>query len=196
MTNLAAVLPAPGAHLQIQEIGIPKPGPHQLLIRNELIALTPFDFKIARLGRYPLQHPTRLDRIPVQYPTIIGSSFGGTIMSVGTEVTGFRNGDRVVVALQKFTNYSNQFGAFQRFVIAGVDTVSKVPDGVDIKIPASLVANLSTVVSLFNGRAGFDRPDLNKNVSANGKKVLVYGGSSSSGSLFIQVCIFLPFFCS
>jgi NADPH:quinone reductase-like Zn-dependent oxidoreductase len=63
---------------------------------------------------------------------------------------------------------------------------SKVAPSVDVQVVASLTGNLPTIVGIFTGRLGFDKPSLEGSVTVKGKKILVYGGSSSVGSLAVQ----------
>jgi Zn-dependent alcohol dehydrogenases len=72
MSHLAAVVSAPKAPLEVQEIETPQPGPGELLIKNELIALLPIDAKIARFAM-----------LPIKYPAVLGNSFAGTVIGVG-----------------------------------------------------------------------------------------------------------------
>jgi NADPH:quinone reductase-like Zn-dependent oxidoreductase len=58
--NLAAVLPAAGSNLVIQERAIPSPGPDEVLIRNRAIAVNPIDWKRQALGLYITSYPTIL----------------------------------------------------------------------------------------------------------------------------------------
>jgi NADPH:quinone reductase-like Zn-dependent oxidoreductase len=72
-------------------------------------------------------------------------------------------------------------------VLVEEGTVSKVPDGVDIEVQATLTGNLSTTVALFTVNAGLEKPRLDGEVPNNkGKKILIYGGTSSLGSLSVQ----------
>lgn len=174
MANLAAIIPAAKAPLEVHEVDIYTPGPHELLIKNEVIAFNPVEFKIAKLGI-----------MPVQYPAILGSTFGGRLEAVGSQVTDFQVGERVV-ASKKFGVEGNQYGAYQRYVIVGDGMVSKLPADIDAAIPASLMMNLTCVVGLFTGRLGLDKPNLDGPAPAKGMKVLIYGGSSSFGSLSVQ----------
>lgn len=176
MANLAAIIPAAKAPLEVREVDLYTPGPHELLIKNEVIAFNPVEFKIAKLGIFPLQ-----------YPAILGSTFGGTIEAVGSQITAdFQVGEKVVVS-KKFGVLGNQYGAYQRYVVVGDVMVSKVPAGVDPAIPASIMMNLTCVVGLFTGRVGLDKPSLDgSKPTAKSTKVLVYGGSSSFGSLSVQ----------
>ncbi|KAH8703570.1 chaperonin 10-like protein [Talaromyces proteolyticus] len=174
MANLAAIIPAAKAPLEVHKIDIYEPGPDELLIRNEVIAFNPVEFKIAKLGI-----------VPLQYPAILGSTFGGRVEAVGSQVTGFQIGERVVVS-KKFGIRDNQYGAYQRYVVVGDIMVSKVPADVDLAIPASLMMNLTCVVGLFTGRLGLDKPSLNGSAPAKAQKILIFGGSSSFGSLSVQ----------
>jgi len=174
MANLAAIIPAAKAPLEVHEVDTYTPGPHELLIKNEVIAFNPVEFKIAKLGSFPLQ-----------FPAILGSTFGGRVEAVGPQVTDFQVGERVVVS-KKFGVVGNQYGAYQRYVLVGDVMVSKVPADIDSAIPASLMMNLTCVVGLFTGRVGLDKPSLDGSVPAKGLKVLVYGGSSSFGGLSVQ----------
>jgi NADPH:quinone reductase-like Zn-dependent oxidoreductase len=174
MSNLAAIIPAAKAPLEVKEVETYKPGPHELLVKNEVIAFNPVEYKIAKLGIFPLH-----------YPAILGSSFGGTVEAVGPQVTKFKVGDKLAAA-KKFGSAGNQYGAYQRYVVVAEETASKIPGSVDVTIPASLTGNLSTVVGLFTGRAGLEKPTVDGPAAANGKRVLVYGGTSSFGSLAMQ----------
>ncbi|KAL5319867.1 hypothetical protein ACEPPN_012925 [Leptodophora sp. 'Broadleaf-Isolate-01'] len=175
MANLASVIASAKAPLEVQEIELYTPGPHELLVKNEVVAFNLVEAKIAKLGIMPLD-----------YPAILGSSFGGTIEAVGSEVTKFHVGERVVVS-KRFGVQGNQYGAFQRYVVVADIMVSKIPDDIDLAVPASLMMNLTCVVGLFSGRIGLERPNIDGSPpTRKNLKILVYGGSSSFGSLSVQ----------
>lgn len=176
MSNTAAILPSPKSSLTISTLPIPDPGPTSLLIRNQLIAFNAIESKIAKLGA-----------VPLDYPSIIGSTFGGTITAVGAQVENFRIGERVVVS-KRFGVKGMQYGAYQQYVIVDDEMVSRVPDGMDFAVPASLMMNMTCVAGLFSGRLGLDLPSLrpNETTSKKDKKILVYGGSSSFGGLSVE----------
>ncbi|KAF2670373.1 GroES-like protein [Microthyrium microscopicum] len=173
--NEAIIIPAAKAPLEIILVETYTPGPKELLIRNEAIALNPAEWKIAKLGIFPLN-----------YPVISGFSFGGTVTSIGSSVTRFQVGDRVAASMYFPPKQGNQYGGYQKFVVVGEETAAKVPDAVDIATGAALTGNLTTVVGIFEGRLGLGKPDFEKGVVGKGEKVLVYGGSSSLGSLSVQ----------
>ncbi|KAK0099703.1 hypothetical protein ONS95_013404 [Cadophora gregata] len=175
MANLAAIITAPKAPLEVREVELYTPGPNEILVKNEVIAFNLVESKISKLGV-----------IPIEYPAILGSAFGGTIESVGSSVTKFKVGDRVVASKKDFAN-GNQYGAYQKYVVVGDLMVSKLPEGMDLAVPASLMMNLTSVVGMFGGKIGLDKPSLDGSTPAKTDvKVLIYGGSSNFGGLSVQ----------
>ncbi|KAF2440166.1 GroES-like protein [Karstenula rhodostoma CBS 690.94] len=175
MSNLAAILPSPKAPLEVHPVPIYVPGPKEILIKNTCIALNAIEAKIAIHNVLP----------HTPYLAILGSTYAGTITALGPSTTSFSIGDRVVVS-KRFDVKGNQYGAFQRFVVCPDIMISRVPDAVDLSVPASLMMNLTCVVGLFSGRLGLGRPRLDGGVAERrGKKVLVYGGSGSFGGLSV-----------
>lgn len=174
MSHLAAIIPAPKAPLVVQKVETPKPGPHELLIKNELVGLLPLDAKLAKAAIFPLQ-----------YPAILGLSFGGTVAAVGADVSGFNVGDRVTTANMDVAA-GDKFSAFQQYVVARAITTSNIPKDIELNVPVSLVGNLGTVVGLFTLSAGLEKPDPEAQVPSKDSKILVYGGTSSFGSLSVQ----------
>jgi NADPH:quinone reductase-like Zn-dependent oxidoreductase len=174
MANQAAIVPSAKAPLEVKSIEKYTPGEGEILVKNEVISFNPVEAKIARLGL-----------LPVIYPFIPGLSYGGTVEAVGQGVTELQAGDKVTVR-RSFAASGNQYGSFQKFVLARSDTTSKLPNGVDLTVAASLIGNLTTTIGLFNVRAGLERPTLADSVPSKNRRILIYGGSSSVGSLSIQ----------
>ena len=178
MSNLAAVIPAAKAPLEVQEVETYKPAPDEILVKNEVIAFNPVEFKIAKLAIFP-----------IQYPAILGSTFAGTVEAVGDKVTKVNVGDKVTV-FKTAPVAENKNGVYQRYVVVKDQTtymISKVPREVGLETPASLMMNLTCVVGLFSGRLGLDKPSFDGPASApKDQKVLIYGGSSQFGSLGVQ----------
>lgn len=148
MANLALVIPSAKAPLEVKEVEKYAPGPDEILVKNEVISLNPVESKIARLAM-----------IPVPYPNVLGLSYGGTVEAIGSNIKRFQIGDKVAVR-KRFTQTGVKYGAYQRYVLAGDDTASKISTGVDLTNAAVLIGNLTTVVGLFGVRLGLDRPDL------------------------------------
>lgn len=129
---------------------------------------------------------SRFEIHPVLYPNILGISFAGVVESVGAGVTRFSPGDNVAVIRAESTLDDARFGAFQQYALAYADSTSKLLPGTTLVAGAATILNLATVTSALTVFLGLDRPALAGSAQHNGKKVLIYGGSSSSGGLAIR----------
>ncbi|KAI9774077.1 MAG: hypothetical protein M1840_005170 [Geoglossum simile] len=149
------------------------PGPGEVVVRNEAIGFNPIDAKIQKYAIFPLN-----------YPAILGTSFAGTITKAGPSVTNLSVNDRV--AVNAGFNVP-RFGAFQKYPLASVKSLGKLPANVSFEAAAATVANLKTIVGALAVYMGLDRPDLDiGRKPLNGKRVLVYGGTSSVGGFAIR----------
>jgi NADPH:quinone reductase-like Zn-dependent oxidoreductase len=124
--------------------------------------------------------------IPIPYPNILGMSFAGTVESVGPDVSDFKPGDRIATIRDGPKAADPRFGAYQQYALASQTSASKLPDGVSLENAATSILNLASVTTAFSLYMGLDRPSLAGKPAANGKKILVYGGSSSTGGLAIS----------
>jgi 2-desacetyl-2-hydroxyethyl bacteriochlorophyllide A dehydrogenase len=79
----AVVVDQPG-HVRVTTVPDPEIGPKDVLVHVEACGICGTDIHILE-GEFP----------PTQYPIIPGHEFGGTIVAVGNDVTGFTTGDRV-----------------------------------------------------------------------------------------------------
>lgn len=89
----AAVLIQPGQKLEIEEVQISSPGPHEVLIRTAACGLCHSDLHFID-GAYP--HPL---------PAIPGHEAAGIVEAVGSEVRTVKVGDAVVSCLSAFCGH-------------------------------------------------------------------------------------------
>jgi S-(hydroxymethyl)glutathione dehydrogenase / alcohol dehydrogenase len=89
----AAVLVAPKQPLEIEELSISKPGPHEVLIRTAACGLCHSDLHFIE-GAYP--HPV---------PAVPGHEAAGVVEAVGSEVRTVKPGDHVVSCLSAFCGH-------------------------------------------------------------------------------------------
>ena len=89
----AAVLIQPGQPLEIEELTISKPGPHEVLIRTAACGLCHSDLHFID-GAYP--HPL---------PAVPGHEAAGIVEAVGSEVRTVKPGDAVVTCLSAFCGH-------------------------------------------------------------------------------------------
>src|ERR1700751_3990487 len=89
----AAVLREVGKPLQIEEVQINKPGPHEVLIRTPAAGVCHSDLHFIE-GSYP--HPL---------PAVIGHESAGIVEQVGSEVRTVKPGDHVITCLSAFCGH-------------------------------------------------------------------------------------------
>jgi NADPH:quinone reductase-like Zn-dependent oxidoreductase len=108
------------------------------------------------------------------------------VVTTGAGVKRFSSGDNVAVIRAESTLSDARFGAFQQYALACADSTSKLLPATTLVAGAATILNLATVASALTVFLGLDRPALTSSAGRNGKKVLIYGGSSSSGGLAIR----------
>jgi NADPH:quinone reductase-like Zn-dependent oxidoreductase len=170
--------------LTFEEVGDPKPRKDQVLIRVRGCALNHLDLWV-RKG------------LPgVALPHILGSDISGEIVEVGEYVSGFKTGQRVLLAPMQFCNRCSKCVAGLQnqcleFTVLGnrVDggncelmavpavNVIPIPDSMDFNAAASVPLVFLTAWHMLVGRADIRM----------GQTVLVLGASSGVGIAAIQI---------
>jgi len=170
--------------LRYEDVPDAKPRKDQVLVRVKACALNHLDLWV-RMG------------LPgVTLPHILGSDVAGEIVEVGEYVTGFKPGQRVLLAPMHFCNHcskcvaglQNQCPEFTvlgnrvdggncELIAAPAVNVIPIPDSLDFNQAASVPLVFLTAWHMLVGRAGI-RP---------GQTVLVLGASSGVGIAAIQV---------
>lgn len=141
--------------------------------------VTPVDGKIQYTALFPLK-----------YPTILGEDVAGEVVAVGSHVTRFKKGDRVMGNAVGFHTHRDDQKAFQAYTILHTNMTCEIPDNISFESAVVLPLGVATAASaLFN-------PDfLNLQLPTEpvqkptGKTLLVWGGSSSVGSNAIQLAV-------
>lgn len=75
--------------LEVKSAPYTNPGPDEIVIKNSAVAINPIDWILQTLG-------TSLAFPWIKYPFVLGSDVAGEVVEVGSEVAGFKTGDRVV----------------------------------------------------------------------------------------------------
>lgn len=154
--------------LAINQIPVPQPQPHQVLIRVEAAALNPADVFQMRGKPAVMRLAFGLRRPKV---SVRGSDVAGEVVAVGNKVQGWRKGDRV------FGEAAT--GSLGDFACASATRIGRISDGVKAAdAAASVMAALAARDGLTAGEIG---PD------ASGKRVLIIGASGGIGSFAVQM---------
>jgi S-(hydroxymethyl)glutathione dehydrogenase / alcohol dehydrogenase len=137
----AAVLIEAGKPLQIEDVVISKPGPHEVLIRTAACGLCHSDLHFIE-GTYP--HPL---------PAIPGHEAAGIVEAVGSEVRTVKVGDAVITCLSAFCGHCEYCVSGRMSLCLGGDTRRKPgeqpritrPDGT----PVAQMLNLSAYAEMM-----------------------------------------------
>ncbi len=146
--------------LQYEDVPKPEPEANELLIQVEAASLNRADLGL-RKGTYRVA--------PEELPIIPGREFAGSVVQVGTNVTEFKVGQRVVAYPGK--------GGYAEFAVAKVSDVRPVPDGVDA---ATAAATPTVFLTAWFGL-------LDDGKLKSGDWLLVQAGSSGVGTAAIQI---------
>jgi NADPH:quinone reductase-like Zn-dependent oxidoreductase len=178
-TNTAAYLTAAKAHpFELKPTPNWTPEPNEILVQNRAIAINPIDGSLQRFAW-----------LPMQYPIILGHDVAGEILAVGSSVTGFQKGDRILGHAMGMATKRPQDAGFQTHTILDERMASRIPDDLSFEKAVVVPLGLSTAAcGLFQ-----ETPFLGLQLPTEparkptGKTVLVWGGASSVGSNGIQL---------
>lgn len=175
----AVFVPSAKARFEIKSIPTSTPKAGQILIRNSAIAVNPIDHKLQKLAIYPLD-----------YPVILGQDVAGTVVSVGSDVTHFKPGDRVIGCTAGFATKDNAEKAFQEYAILQQNLASRIPEGMSFESAVVLPLAVTTAsAGLFNpDLLGLQLPEQPAKGST-GEVLLVWGGAGSVGSAAVQLAV-------
>ncbi|KAJ5573993.1 chaperonin 10-like protein [Penicillium hispanicum] len=170
----AAIVPQKGGPFAVVERKTPTPGPKELLVEVRAVAVNPVDHYQRDYGIF-IQ----------QYPAIVGSDIAGVVVKTGSDVRpdAPKPGARVAAFSSAFYNKGNpDYGALQRYVLVGEDSVAVLPDAVTF-VEGSVFPMAANVT--WNGLLWIGVP---REISSAPKNegVLVWGASSSMGALAVQ----------
>ncbi|MFG3016105.1 zinc-binding alcohol dehydrogenase family protein [Streptomyces cinerochromogenes] len=149
----------PSSVLRVEEAETPRPGPGDVLVRVEAIGVDQADVQ-RRRGEHPVSAPV--------LPACPAADVVGVVEQAGPEVPAGHLGARVVV--WKAQN------AYADYVIAPLDRITPVPDGLD---PAEATVMGST------GRVAVQV--VNSGQLRAGESVLVHGAAGAVGHMALQI---------
>ncbi|MEJ0016705.1 MAG: quinone oxidoreductase [Acetobacteraceae bacterium] len=148
--------------LTLANVPQPEPKPDQVLIKLHYAALSYGDV-YQREGTYrgPMQ--------PGEKPLLIGGEGCGTIVSVGTDVTDLKAGDRVV--------FGNHLGSYAEYAAVAARNVVRIPDGVSFEDAAGVMGQGVTAHYL-----AYDTGKL-----APGMTCLIHAAAGGVGHCLVQL---------
>lgn len=152
------------AVLRVEEVPVPSPGPHQVLVEVAATSINLSDWECLR--GTPLY--TRIGGLRAPRHRTLGSDVAGRVAAVGDAVTRFAVGDVV------YGDNLELMGGFAEYTLAAEAALAKKPDGLTFA-QASTLPQAGAIA--LQGTAG---------VGA-GKRVLINGAGGGSGAFAIQL---------
>jgi len=121
------------------------------------------------------------------YPFIFGTDVSGTVAQVGSAVTKFQVGQRVIGHCDDLMSLKTTNAGFQLYSTCRERVVSAVPDSLPLANAAVLPLGVDTAATGLYHDLKLPLPSLNP--TPTGKTILVWGGASSCGSSAIQLAV-------
>ncbi len=159
----AAILNKKNSPLEIKDIPIPEIGDEEVLVRVMYSGVNPLDNMIIR-------EEVKLIT-PYKYPLVMGNEFSGVVEKVGSNVSGFSEGDRVYARMPL-----DKIGTFSEYTAINMDAISKIPDYLSFEEAACVPLTALTAVQSFELM----------NVKS-GDKIFISGGTGSLGAMAIPI---------
>ncbi|KAJ8058974.1 hypothetical protein OCU04_011958 [Sclerotinia nivalis] len=176
INNQAAWMPAEKARMEVGPGPIPNPSENEVVIEVAYAAVNPSDWKLQDIPYYSMP-----------YPWIVGADVSGTIVQLGSAVTRFQIGQRVLGQCDGMLTRIVQNTGFQRYATCRELLVSVVPDDIPLASAAVLPLDTSSASAGLFKILGLPLPVLEP--VPTGKKILIWGGSSSCGASAIQLAV-------
>ncbi|KAK3111725.1 hypothetical protein LTR53_012732 [Teratosphaeriaceae sp. CCFEE 6253] len=154
---------------EIQDVPVPKVRDDSVLVKVNNVALNPTDWK-------------HIDFLP-QTGHTVGCDFAGTVEEVGSKVTKpWRKGDRIASMVHGVNSANAEDGSFGEYLLAKGHLGMKIPENVSDEEASTLGVGITTVGQGLYQSLGINLPGQGK----AGYPLLVYGGSTATGTLAIQ----------
>ncbi|KAJ5827803.1 Alcohol dehydrogenase superfamily zinc-type [Penicillium robsamsonii] len=169
----AIIANATGDLVVSQDVQLPELEPDMLIVKTVVVAVNPCDMKMTG----PM----------ASEGAISGGDCAGIVIAIGSEVPEgrFAVGDRVCVAVQSMNPLLPRVGAFAQYVGATADFTLKIPDDMTFEEASTLGISTATIgYALFKSLNIPGHPD---KPAAKPAYVLVYGGSTATGTIAIQL---------
>ncbi len=188
--------------LQLIDVPVEEPRVGQVRINVWAAGLNPVDAKTFT-GMFPvrpaelvsrLRHPSRW--FSRTFPRTVGRDFAGVVDAVGSDITGVAVGDTVLGTLRSAPGDAAVRGSLTDHLIAPVNDVVHLPDGLDFRMAASLGVAAQTAcgalrhldvgpsdVLAISGAAGSVGSIATQLAALRGATVLGIAGSSSAEQL-------------
>lgn len=181
--NTAAWITAKQAKIEVGVAPYTSPRDNEIVVKNHAVAINPVDWIKQQLGDFLFSW--------IKYPFVLGQDLAGEVVEVGTAVSRFKVGDRVLahaVGLDKERNNAAE-GAFQIYSVVLAHMAAPIPDFMPFESAAVLPLGLSTAACGLFQKDHLALQYPSNHPEPNGQTLLIWGGSTSVGSNAIQLAV-------
>lgn len=179
-TTQTAVIAGPAGEFQLSStVPIPDLEPNEILVKTTAVALNPVDTKL--VGDF------------ITPGAIFGFDVAGVVVAAGSAVQKMAIGDRVCGSASGMNKQKPLAGAFAEYVKLPGDLALKVPDNITLEDAAAMGTAIASACMVLFWSLGMSLSILDDSKSADGQSgkpkptVLVYGGSTSTGTMVLQL---------
>jgi len=152
-----------GTGLEVSDIPVPEIGADDVLVKIRYAGVNPLDNMIIR-------EEVKLIT-PYKVPLVMGNEFSGVVEKVGSNVSEFKEGDRVYARMPL-----DKIGAFAEFTAIDKNALAKIPEFLDFKQAACVPL---TALTAFQS---FELMNAKK-----GDSIFISGGTGSLGAMAIPI---------
>ena len=170
----AIIITAPKQAGLVRDRPVPKLRDDCILVKNVSVALNPTDWK-------------HIDYLAPP-GVLIGCDYAGIVENVGSDVKKpFKKGDRICGFVHGSNATQAEDGAFAEYIVVKGDLQYKIPDGMSFQDAATLGLGVTTAaLGLYKSL----KLSLPSDPIQEKTPVLIYGGSTATGTLAIQFAKF------
>ncbi|KAH8880421.1 GroES-like protein [Thozetella sp. PMI_491] len=180
-SNRAAFVPEVGKPIEVKEAPYTPPEANDIVLKNHALAVNPVDSASAVRG--PRLFPW------LKFPIVLGGDVAGEVVEVGSAVTDFQVGDRVVGFAAGFgTSGTARFG-FQEYTVLYANNATLLPDSITYERAVVLPLTLTTAINGLYEKTQLGLPLPSLHPEPSGKTLLIWGGATSVGCSTIQLAV-------
>ncbi|KAI0388776.1 GroES-like protein [Xylariaceae sp. FL0594] len=184
-TNRALVLNTVGAPLELTTLPYTRPGPNQLVVKNGAFAINSVDAGITMWGPSLFSY--------LRLPCVVGVDVAGEVVEVGSEVSRFLVGDRILAYAAGTIPCGNRVaeGGFQDFTVVHEHLAAPIPASLAYESACVLPLCFSTTAyGLFHHDfLALTLPSVPAVKPTTSRAVIITSGTSSVGSNAIQLAV-------
>ncbi|GAB1200218.1 hypothetical protein APSETT444_009587 [Aspergillus pseudonomiae] len=176
LNRAAYLLAARKTPLEVQQAPYPSPDPGTIVVRNHAVAINPIDWKLQKF-----------EILPLKYPFILGEDVAGEVIAIGSGVTNFTLGQRVIGHCKNLANGDSRYSGFQDFTVLSATLTAPLPPSISYEKAVVLPVSVSTAAAGLFQEDYLNLPHPSLAPQPSGQTILIWGGSSSVGISAVQL---------